>query len=106
MADKIPTQYELISSKVEEFIKEVPVGRKLILPREQYGPFCLRILNEFKKHFNLPEDLEIPKPELKIHMSLSRIFDIMVHAMGDDIRNIILKELDEYVMSLPAHCRK
>lgn len=76
--------------------------RKLILPSTNYGPFCLKILDEFKLYHKLSQELPVPTYSLPLHESLSRIFDIMLHSMGEEKRNEILIELDEYAKSLPV----
>lgn len=102
---KILTQYELVSSKVELMIKEKPIEKRLRLPKSLYGPFCCRILNEFKNHFGLDQNLALPAPEDPTHVALSKIFDIMIQSMGKEKREIILRELDEYLMGVPASFR-
>lgn len=68
----------------------------LILPEKNYGPICSKIFAFFREHFSLPEDMLVPEPGLKMHLSLSRIVDMMVSAMGPEIRSNIVKELEDY----------
>lgn len=68
----------------------------LILPEKNYGPICSKIFAFFREHFSLPEDMLVPEPGLKMHLSLSRIIDMMVSAMGQEIRSHIVKEIEEY----------
>lgn len=63
-------------------------------------------MHDFINHHNLDKSLPLPEGNLKIHLALSRILDVMVHSMGEEIRNAVLKELDEYKMSVPAAFRE
>lgn len=79
--------------------------KKLILPRVEYGPFCLKILNDFINHHKLSKNLPVPSNGITNHEALSRIFDIMIHSMGDEKRQEILKDLEEYNKGIPPHFR-
>lgn len=74
--------------------------RALKLPKAKYGPLCLRLMQEFIKHHNLPEDLPVPCPGLTNHESLARIFDILLHSLGKEKRDELLKECDIYFDSV------
>ena len=80
-------------------------AKSLKLPKHNYGPFCLKILSEFIAHHNIQKGLPIPCPGLSLEDSLSRIFDIMLHSMGEQKRLEILEDLEKYNMSLPACLR-
>lgn len=67
----------------------------LKLPQKGYGPICLKILNDFIEHNKLDPKLERPVTGLQTHEALSRIFDIILHSMGDEIRQNVLLELSE-----------
>ena len=43
----------------------------------------------------------MPVPGLTTHDALSRIFDLILHSMGEAKRLEVLKELDAYVEGLP-----
>src|SRR5271154_4995315 len=77
--------------------------RCLKLPRSNYGPYCLKILHDFIEHHKLKEDLPLPIPGLSNHEALSRIFDIMLHSLGEEKRTEYLKNLDEYNIGIPDH---
>ena len=77
----------------------------LKLPSGNYGPYCLKILHDFIEHHKLQSDLPLPIPGLPTHEALSRIFDIMLHSMGEEKRAECLKNLDDYNMGIPAHFR-
>ena len=79
--------------------------RPLLLPSINYGPICLKILKEFVEHHDLPKDLPVPEMYIPMHKSLSRIFDIIIHSMGDEKRQKILDDLDKYKMDMPSHFR-
>jgi len=79
--------------------------RALKLPSVNYGPFCLKILNEFIAHNKLP-DLPLPNPGDKTTDALSKIFDVILSSMGEEKRDEIMKNLDEYAMGIPACFRQ
>ena len=86
-------------------IEKIESEKKLKLPKKEFGPFCLRILKEFIVHHKLANDLELPDKAQFVHIGMSKIFDIMLHSMGEEKRNEILMDLDKYKMSIPAHFR-
>ena len=79
-------------------------GSTLLLPRKSYGPLCLRILDDFRKHFNLPKYLKVPEDGIQTHIALSRIFDMMVTAMGEEKRLELLQDIEDSKRSLPPSC--
>lgn len=95
---------DLVSQKVSK-LNNIPSIRSLHLPSGNYGPFCLKILHDFIEHHKLSSDLPLPIPGLTTHEALSRIFDVMLHSMGEEKRQETLKNLDEYSMGIPAHFR-
>ena len=94
-----------VSEKISN-LNPLPNQRSLKLPSGNYGPYCLKILHDFIEHHKLQEDLPLPSPGISTHDALSRIFDIMLHSMGEEKRAECLKNLDEYNMGLPAHFRQ
>ena len=78
---------------------------RLRLPKANYGPFCLKILEDFIGYHELDKKLPRPVPGLETHETLSRIFDIMLYSMGKRQRIKILDELDKYKMDIPAGLR-
>jgi hypothetical protein len=86
-------------------IEKLESEKTLKLPFKEFGPFCLKILQEFIEHHKLPKDLQLPEKAEKLHIGMSKIFDVMLHSMGPEKRNEILIDLDKYKMSLPAHFR-
>lgn len=66
----------------------------------------MKILSEFIDFHKLPKDLPMPCPGLSTHVALSRIFDVILHSMGEEKRQEILSNLDEYNMGIPAHFRQ
>lgn len=83
-----------VTDKIEQ-LNQVSSMRSLVLPKK-YGPFCMKILHDFIDHHKLCKDLPKPEPGLLIHLSMSRIFDVMLHSMGEEKRNNILKEVEDY----------
>lgn len=95
---------ELIVKNVSEKISSlnaVQKNRLLKLPSHGYGAFCLKILSDFVDHHNLPKGMLMPVPGLTNHEALSRIFDLILHSMGEEKRLQVLSELDEYIACLP-----
>jgi hypothetical protein len=78
---------------------------KLSLPNKNYGPFCNKILTDFIEFHNLPKDLELPSPGLSTSQSLSRIFDVLLHSMGEKKRQEALELIKEYKSGLPVDYR-
>lgn len=76
-------------------------NRLLNLPGHSYGPFCLKVLSDFVAHHNLPQGMLMPVPGLTTQQALSRIFDIILHSLGEEKRLQALTELDEYIAGLP-----
>lgn len=70
--------------------------KELRLPEKHYGPLCLKIFSDFCNHHGLPENMPKPEPGLLMHLSLSRILDMMAYSMGNDKREAIIKEIEEY----------
>ena len=97
---------EDISKKVSKLNIISSLTQQLKLPSVGYGPFCMKILQEFISHNNLSNDLPLPNVGDKTHDALSKIFDIILHSMGEEKRNQILLRLDEYNMSVTDTFRK
>jgi hypothetical protein len=76
-----------------------------MLPEKRYQPFFLKVLHDFIAHHNLSQDLEKPQGNMKIHKALSCVLDIMSHSMGEEKRDNLLKELDQYIQGLPEQDR-
>lgn len=57
-------------------------------------------MNDFIIHNDLPKDLPLPKGNMSLDCALSLILDIIVRSMGDQKRDEIIKELEEYKESL------
>lgn len=83
-------------------ISEQP--KKFRLPRVCYGPMCLKILKEFMEHHKISE-MPTPQPKDSTDMALSKIFDIMICSMGEEKRDAILKDAEEYLYSVPPSAR-
>lgn len=91
-----------VSQKVQK-LQQIPSSTIVLkLPSKDYGPFCNKILTDFIEHHNLSKDLAMPCAGLTTTEALSRIFDIVLHSMGEEKRNEALEKLKEYNMSIPA----
>lgn len=103
--------FKAVSGKVDHLIldclKEPPpkTDRKLVLPKSHYGPFCNKVLKDFIEKHKLDDTLPLPGEGDNAVSALSKIFDLIVHSLGERKRQEILKELDEYVMGIPAQLR-
>jgi hypothetical protein len=97
---KIKNESDKISA-----LNAIQKNRLLSLPSHNYGPFCLKILSDFVEYHNLPKGMLMPVPGLTNVEALSRIFDLILHSMGEEKRLEILKLLDEYVLGLPSEPR-
>ncbi len=76
--------------------------KKFELPEYGYGAFCNKILLDFILHHKLGA-LDMPLPDKSSNtgaLLLSRIFDIMLHSMGEENRERIIKELESYKLSM------
>jgi len=89
-----------ISQKVSQLINIQ--SEPLILPKQWYEPFFMKVLNDFREHHNIPDTIPLPSGNMKPHKLLSYILDVMAHSMGEEKRNSILKELEEYKSGLPT----
>lgn len=78
---------------------------KLILPKTCYGSLCLKILTDFIEYHDLDKSLELPKHDDLSHIMLEKIFNIMIQTMDEETREDILKQAQEYNMSLPSCIR-
>lgn len=77
---------------------------KLKLPKIAYGTICLKILQEFIQHHNLPSDLPLPEGKEATHEALEKIFNIIVASMGDKAEDII-RDAMSYYHDLPPNVR-
>ena len=77
----------------------------LQLPKSAYAPFVLKVLHDFIEHHALPKDLVLPQGNMMIHKIMSCILDVMVHSMGKEKRDEILKDLHTYKLGLPFDLR-
>lgn len=97
------------SDKIQKIFSSPPkisdINLELRLPEKEYQPFFLKIVQDFIKHHNLPSDLPMPEGNIQIHLALSMILDVMVRSMGDEKRKEILKELEDYKLSVPVKYR-
>ncbi len=78
---------------------------KVTLPKSCYGSLCLKILSDFIEYHELDKSLELPNSKDLPHVMLSKILDIMLQTMDEEKRQEILKDTQEYNMSLPAYIR-
>lgn len=72
------------------------------LPREHYQSFILKFMKDFVDHHNLHPHVVRIEGNMHLSQALSQIIDVMARSMGEERRKEILKELDEYNMSIPA----
>ena len=92
----IPQNVLTASQKIVSLNPNTNLTKSVLnLPEKGYGPICLRILNEFIEVNNLDKSLELPVTGLKTHVALGRVFNIILHSMGDERRQNVLRELSE-----------
>ena len=77
----------------------------MMLPKHRFEPFFMKIVKSFIEHHNLPKDIPAPSGSMLPHKLFSYIADVMAHSMGEDKRNSILYDLEEYKMDLPFDIR-
>lgn len=94
------TGLQTSSDKLYNLKLKINEKKALTLPKSKYGPLCNKILQDFIEFHKLPKDLPVPCPGLTTHESLARIFDIMLHSMGKEKRDEILKECGIYIEGL------
>jgi hypothetical protein len=78
---------------------------ELRLPKHRWQPFFVKVLSDFIDFHNLPKDLPMPEGALRLEVCMSRVLDIMLHSMGNEKREKILKELELYKEGLPFDLR-
>ncbi len=76
-----------------------------MLPKQRFEPFFIKVMNDFSKHHNLPDNIPPPQGSMLPHKLLSYILDLMTHSMGENKRNEILLELKDYKEGLPFDLR-
>jgi hypothetical protein len=90
------TGLKVSSDKLYNLKLKLNESNALRLPKNKYGPICLKIMHDFIEFHKLPKDLPLPCPGLLPHESLGRIFDILLYSLGKEKRDEILKECDIY----------
>lgn len=58
-------------------------------------------MSDFVDHHNL-NDMKLPKREISPHELFTFILDLMASSMGNQKREEIIKELEEYKLGLPS----
>lgn len=98
--DLLDCLYKKVDRATYSHMIEISKKKPLALPERYYGAFCNRILLAFIDFHKLDPNLSIPNHQDSPHTALSKVFDIILHSLGDKNRERILKELDEYLMSI------
>lgn len=98
-------ELNMVSQKVQSLMTTTNPSEQLNLPKQRYEPFFLKVMNDFKNHHKLPDNIPPPQGNMMPHKLLSYILDLMTHSMGELKRNEILSELSEYKMGLPFDLR-
>lgn len=94
-----------MSQKVEKFVITPVIQSEINLPKKNFEPFFLKVLNDFIHHHNLPKDIPVPNGCALPHKIFSYIVDILAHSMGEEKRNQLIKELEDYKLGLPFDLR-
>ena len=93
------------SQKVQALITNASTTDQLMLPKQRYEPFFMKVLSDFKKFHNIPDNIPPPQGNMMIHKLLSYILDVMAFSMGQEKRNALLVELNDYKEGLPFDLR-
>src|SRR6185436_6287003 len=78
---------------------------QLMLPKQRYEPFFMKVMSDFKNYHSLPDNIPPPQGNMMPHKLLSYILDLMAHSMGLEKREALLLELKEYKAGLPFDLR-
>jgi hypothetical protein len=65
----------------------------------------MKVMNDFQKFHNIPDDVPPPQGNMMPHKLLSYIVDLMAYSMGEEKRNDLMRELNEYKEGLPFDLR-
>lgn len=77
----------------------------LKLPKIGYGPMCNKILKEFAEHFKIEEHLIFPEGKDNAAQCLSKIFDLILHSLGEEKRKELLADSLKYYYDVPPSVR-
>lgn len=100
------TSLENESQKVQKVINCVNSTQKeMSLPKTRYEPFFLKAMSDFIAFHKLPKDIPVPQGHIMPHKLLSYILDLMAHSMGDEKREQLVNELNDYKQGLPFDLR-
>jgi len=94
---------EEVSQKVHEMVQ--PSKELLILPKQRYEPFFMKVMSDFMAHHNISEFPNPPNGTMLPYKLMSYILDVMTRSMGEEKRNELLRELKEYKEGLPFDLR-
>lgn len=81
------------------------ISSEMMLPKKQFEPFFMKVIEDFINHHNLPKDIPKPIGNVMPHKIFSFIIDIMAHSMGKEKREALIKELNSYKNDLPFDIR-
>ena len=105
IAKKNKDDVNLRSKKIESFVMPKVKYEPLMLPRQRFEPFFMKAIRDFKVHHNISEDIPPPQKSMTPDKLLSYILDLMSYSMGEEKRNALLVELNEYKQGLPFDLR-
>lgn len=102
----ITPSVDTMSQKVQSLMTNTgSTQSEMMLPKNRFEPFFLKVLNQFAQHHKIPENINPPQGSVMPHKLFSYILDLMAHSMGDETRKTILSELEEYKRGLPFDLR-
>lgn len=76
-----------------------------MLPKQRYEPFFMKVMCDFRNHHNIPDNTPPPSGNMSPHKLLSYILDVMTKSMGQEKRNALLVELNDFKEGLPFDLR-
>ena len=91
-----------MSEKISN-LNTLPKARSLQLPSGNYGPYCLKILQDFIQHHQLQQISLVQWLGFLLMKPYRGYLILCFTQWGREKREECLKRLDDYKMGLPAH---
>jgi hypothetical protein len=81
------------------------INAEIALPKHRFEPFFLKVMNDFRSFHKIPDVIKPPQGNGLPHKLFSYILELMSYSMGQEKRDEIFKELEEYKKGLPFDMR-
>ena len=95
-----------ISKKVQKLHENTSLETSIMLPKQKWEPFFMKVVSDFKKYHNLPDNIPPPQGNMSPHKLMSYIAELMSHSMGEEKRKSLMEELKIYKQDLPFDLRQ